>query len=97
MKTPIEKLNAFYHKVDELCVKHGITHRQLAEKCGISDVTLCRYLLGERSIQLMPFMAMCRALKISPEDLYSTYLYAGMEKRVAKYRKEHEGGTQHDD
>jgi transcriptional regulator with XRE-family HTH domain len=91
MKASDTEINAFYHKIDELCVRHGITHRQLAEECGISEVTLCRYLLGERSIQLMPFMAMCRALKISPEDLYSTYLYARMEKRVAKYRAEHEG------
>lgn len=86
-------MNAFYHKIDELCVRHGKTHRQLAEDCGVNEVTLSRYLLGERTIQLMPFMAMCKALKIGPEDLYSTYLYARMEKRVAKYRAEHEGGV----
>ena len=86
-------MNEYYRKVDELCVKHGITHRALAEKIGISDVTLSRYLTGERSTQLCPFMAMCRVLEIEPTELYKTYLFARMEQRVQKYRDEHEKGV----
>ena len=90
MRVPDEKMNAFYHKIDELCVRNGITHRRLAEECGVNEVTMSRYLMGERKIQLMPFMAICKTLNVSPEDLYSTYLYARMEKRVSRYRAEHE-------
>lgn len=83
-------MNAFYRRIDELCVDKGITHRRLAELIGVNEATLCRYLLGERLVPLMPFMGMCKVLGIEPEELYRTYLYARMEKRVAKYRKEHE-------
>ena len=83
-------MNAYYRKVDELCVKRGIMHRALAEKIGISDVTLSRYLTCERSTQLCPFMSICEVFEINPEELYKTYLYARMEQLVAKYRAEHE-------
>ena len=84
-------MNEFYHRIDELCVKNGITHRQLAEQIGVNEVTLSRYLTGERKVQLMPFMGMCKALKVEPSDLYKTYLFARMEDRVAKYRADKEG------
>ena len=83
-------MNAFYRKVDELCVKKGITHRRLAEIIGVNEVTLSRYLNGERKMQLGPFMLMCKAFDVSPESLFKTYTYARMEKRVEQYRKEHE-------
>ena len=83
-------MNAFYRKVDKLCVKKGITHRELAEQIGVTEVTLSRYLTGQRNTQLSPFMSMCRVLDISAEELFQSYLYASMERRVAKYRKEHE-------
>lgn len=83
-------MNAFYREIDELCVKKGITHRRLSEIIGVNEVTLSRYLRGERKMQLSPFMAMCKAFDVSAESLYKTYLYANLEKRVAKYREEHE-------
>lgn len=86
------RMNAFYREVDELCVKNGITHRRLSELCGVNEVTMSRHLRGERKIQLSPFMLMCKALDVSPEELFKTYTYARLEKRVADYRREHEGG-----
>lgn len=86
-------MNAFYHKIDELCIKNKITHRKLAEKIGVNEVTLSRYLTGERKLQLMPFMSMCKTLKIDPNALYKIYLFARMEERVAKYRTEKEKGA----
>lgn len=83
-------MNAFYREVDELCVKKGITHRRLSELIGVTEVTLSRYLRLERTMQLFPFMSMCKAFDVSVESLYKTYLYANLEKRVAKYREEHE-------
>lgn len=83
-------MNEFYRKIDDLCVRRGITHRRLAEEIGVNEVTLSRYLTGERKCQLSPFMGMCKVLNIQPEELYKTYLYAQMEQRVAKYRSEHE-------
>ncbi|MBR3321834.1 MAG: helix-turn-helix transcriptional regulator [Exiguobacterium sp.] len=89
-KAKEKSMNEFYRKVDELCVKKGITHRALAEKIGVNEVTLSRYLLGQRTIQLMPFMGMCKALDVPVEELYKVYLYARLEQRVIRYRTEHE-------
>jgi len=83
-------MNPFYRRIDELCVANGLTHRALAEAIGVNEVTLSRYLTGERKTQLAPFMAMCHTLHIEPDELYRTYLYANMERRVARYREEHE-------
>ena len=83
-------MNAFYNRVDELCIEKRITHRRLAEKIGVNEVTLSRYLTGERRFQLSPFMTMCKVLEVEPTDLFKTYTYAQMEIRVKRYREEHE-------
>lgn len=90
MKTKTEDMNVFYRVVDTLCVKRGVTHRELAERIGVNEVTLSRYLNGERKVQLSPFMSMCKVLDISPESLFKTYTYARLEQRVIRYRKQHE-------
>ena len=90
MKTKAEDMNAFYRVVDRLCVKKGITHAELAEAIGVNQVTLSRYLNGERKVQLSPFMGMCRVLEINPEALFKTYTYARMEQRVIRYREQTE-------
>ncbi len=86
-------MNEFYRKIDELCVEKRITHRALSKKIGVNEVTLSRYLSGQRKIQLAPFMAMCKVFEIAPEELYMTYVYSSLERRVAKYREEHEKGA----
>lgn len=83
-------MNAFYRKIDELCVKKGITHRALSEKIGVNEVTLSRYLRGERKIQLSPFMLMCEVLDLDPKELFKTYTFARLESRVKTYREVHE-------
>lgn len=80
----------FYHVIDKLCIDKGITHRELAEIVGVSEVTLSRYLTGERTISLSVFMGLCKAFKITAEDLYKKYLFSNMKQRVEKYREEHE-------
>lgn len=80
----------FYHAIDKLCIKKRITHRELAEIVGVSEVTLSRCLTGERKISLSVFMGLCKAFGITAEELYKVYLFSNMEQRVAKYRAEHE-------
>lgn len=90
MKTKCEDMNPFYRVVDTLCAKKGISHRVLAEKIGVNEVTLSRYLNGERKVQLSPFMSMCKVLDINPESLFKTYTYARLEQRVIRYREQTE-------
>ena len=80
----------FYHAIDKLCVEKGITHRRLAEIIGIHEVSLSRYLTGQRKITLSAFMSLCKAFDVKAEDLYKTYLFSNMKQRVARYRAEHE-------
>ena len=87
MKTKCEDKNPFYRVVDTLCAKKGISHRELAERIGVGEVTLSRYLNGERKVQLSPFMGMCKVLDINPESLFKTYTYARLEQRVIRYRE----------
>ena len=94
MKTKQEDMNAFYRVVDTLCAKKGISHRELAEKIGVGDVTLSRYLNGERKVQLSPFMGMCKVLEINPEALFKTYTYARLEQRVIRYREQTERSSE---
>ena len=94
MKTKQSDMNAFYKVVDTLCAKRGISHRELAEKMGVSEVTLSRYLTGERKVQLSPFMSMCEVLDINPESLFKTYTYARLEQRVIRYREQTERSTE---
>jgi len=90
MKTKCEDMNPFYRVVDTLCAKKGISHRELAERIGVGEVTLSRYLNGERKVQLSPFMGMCEVLDINPESLFKTYTYARLEQRVIRYREQTE-------
>lgn len=78
--------NAFYERVDNLCEEKCMTHRELAECIGVDPVSLSRYLTGERRMQLEPFMKMCETFDVPAEDLYQTYLYAEMMRRVIEYR-----------
>lgn len=80
----------FYHVIDKYCVSKSITHRELAEIAGVNEVTLSRYLTGQRKISLSVFMSLCKAFDVRAEDLYKIYLFSNMEQRVAKYREEHE-------
>lgn len=90
MKTKCEDMNPFYRVVDTLCAKKGISHRELAERIGVGEVTLSRYLNGERKVQLSPFMGMCKVLDINPESLFKTYTYARLEQRVIRFREQTE-------
>ena len=94
MKTKCEDMNPFYRVVDTLCAKKGISHRELAERIGVGEVTLSRYLNGERKVQLSPFMGMCKVLDINPESLFKTYTYARLEQRVIRYREQTERSSE---
>ena len=83
-------MNAYYNKIDEQCKKKHMTHKELAEEIGITEVTMSRYLKCDRATRLCAFMAICRILDIVPEELYKTYLYTRVEMRVRKYREDHQ-------
>ena len=78
-------MNAFYKRVHELCEQKNMTHGELAEEIGVTAVTFSRYMTLQRTVGLMPFMAMCKVFEVEPENLYKTYLFARMRKRVANY------------
>lgn len=82
----------FYHEIDKLCIKNKITHRKLAELVGVSEVTMSRYLTGERKLQLSVFMKMCKIFEITPDELYKIYMEQVVEtyytERKHKIRKD---------
>lgn len=76
----------FYYAIDKLCIKKGMTHKELAEFVGVNEPTLSRYLTGVRKIPLSSFMRMCKVFNITAEELYKIYLFSNMERRVTRYR-----------
>lgn len=46
----------------------GLTQKQLAEKVGLTDVTISRYENGEREPKWSDFLAICEVLEINPND-----------------------------
>ena len=80
-------VNPFYNRVDSMIRNKGMNHKELAESIGVTPVTLHRYLALERRCSLSVFMGICEEIDISAEDLFRTYTYARLEKRVDDYRR----------
>lgn len=80
-------VNPFYNRVDSIIRNKGMSHKELAEHIGVTPVTLHRYLVLERSCSLSAFMGICEVVDVSAEDLFRTYTYARLEKRVDDYRR----------
>jgi DNA-binding Xre family transcriptional regulator len=78
----------FYQAIDKLCAEKGITHKRLAEIAGIHEVTLSRYLTGQRKISLSAFIGICEAFGVKAEDLYKAYLFSNMEHETHKESEE---------
>ena len=78
-------MNIFYDTIDALCKLEGINHSILAMRCGVGPVTFHRYLTLEREFKLVPFMALCRTLDLSPQRLYAVYDKARKEQNNDKH------------
>ena len=67
-------MNDFHKTVYIIAKRHfGISQRELAERCGIGEVTLSRYLTLQRDFSLDAFMAMCRVLDLRVHRMYWLY------------------------
>lgn len=80
-------VNPFYNRVDSMIRNKGMSHKELAESIGVEAVTLHRHLALKRSCSLSAFMGICEVIGVSAEDLFRTYTYARLAKRVDDYRR----------
>ena len=55
-------------RIKELCKERGITQKELADKLGVSEVTLSRATNGNTSLQLLEKIA--SALGVSVSELF---------------------------
>lgn len=78
-------MNIFYDTIDAICKEKGINHSILAMRCGVGPVTFHRYLTLEREFKLVPFMAMCKQLKVAAEVMYLIYDKARKEQNNDKH------------
>lgn len=56
----------------EILNKKGITQRELAEKIGVNEVSISRYVNGERIPKVTTGIQIAQALGCSVEDLYGS-------------------------
>lgn len=68
-------------------IRSKTTQNELADYCGVTETSMCRYLDLQRKVPLHVFMRMCKKLNIQSDELYNTYLFAWMSKRVSAYRE----------
>ncbi len=52
----------------------GVTQVELAERIGKPQQFVSKYEKGDRRVDLVEFIAICRALRIDPKDAFSTVL-----------------------
>ena len=52
-------------KLSEAIQNSGFTHKQLAEKIGVSESAISNYSRGKRLPRVLTFARLCRCLKIS--------------------------------
>lgn len=56
-------------KISELCKQQGIKQKELAEKVGVTQVSMSRYVTGERVPRLNTLKEIAKILKTTPEYL----------------------------
>lgn len=52
----------------------GVTQVELAERLGKPQQFVSKYELGDRRVDLVEFVAVCRALKVNPNDAFARVL-----------------------
>lgn len=52
----------------------GVTQVQLAERLGKPQQFVSKYERGDRRVDLVEFVAVCRALRIDPKEAFATVL-----------------------
>lgn len=61
---------ALGQKIKELCEKKGISHRELADMVGITEVSMYRYINGERVPRAPELINFAKALNVDPAYLF---------------------------
>lgn len=56
-------------KLKTLLKRQGMTQRELAEKAGTTEVSVSRYLRGQRTPRLLTLAAIAQVLGVSIDDL----------------------------
>ena len=59
----------FSNKLYCILQKKGMTQADLSRKSGLSEVSISRYMSGERLPNCKAIMAICDALACTPNDL----------------------------
>ena len=86
------KISNWQGKVKILMQEQKIKQRVLAEKCGISEVTLSRYLKGERSARVETIIQIAEVLNVSldfllGEDFSSVSSFDELRKQIMLNKK----------
>lgn len=66
-------MNDFHDTIKAICKLYGISQGELAERCGVSEVTMSRYLTLQREFKLDAFMEMCQELDLRVWHMYRLY------------------------
>lgn len=69
IKTKEEFYKEFFNEITSVCEATGITHRELAEKAGLTEVSLSRYINGHRGISLYNAYKLMRVLNVTKLEL----------------------------
>ena len=56
-------------RIKHLLAYRGMTQKQLAERAGITEAAVSRYIKGERTPRAVTVAAMAKALDVSPSEL----------------------------
>lgn len=57
-----------YEKLQEAIKASGVSQQQLAEKVGISQAHISRFITGKRGLSFFTYSALCRAIGRDPKD-----------------------------
>lgn len=61
--------SGFGKTLTKLLLQRNITQKELAEKTGLTDVTICRYCAGTRVPNITKVNLIAKVLEVSPEVL----------------------------
>ena len=83
-------------RIAETLEKKGMTQRELAEVVGMTEVTISRYVNGERIPKISDALTLAKALNVEVTDLFvednETILENMRTRNNAKWVAEHHGG-----
>lgn len=68
-ETEERQVKAIAAELRSEAARHNLTYKAIAEKANMQQMTVSRYMRGERDIPMSKLFAMCNALGITAGDL----------------------------